>query len=159
MWTKLLEVLGEICTTYDNLATLGERKRDALITIDMKALAKILDEEELAAAKIQKLEKQRGAIYSELAKTVPNLTENTKAEVFYQNAPSLALERRLISLHKMLTKNVQRAMKLRDNNQILANAALSAVQYHLNRLTVAQVGTTYGKAGENVSRKRFEFEG
>ena len=160
MWTKLIDVLGKICVVYDNLAKIGERKRDALVTIDMEGLAKVLDEEQLAAAKIQRLEKERGAILSELSKTIPAVNDSTKAEDFYKNAPSLAMEKRLISLHKTLTKNVNRAVKIRDNNQILAQGALDAVNYHLNRLSNAAVETTYGNKGSEIvtRQKNFEFK-
>ena len=160
MWTKLIDVLGKICVVYDNLANIGERKRDALVTIDMEGLAKVLDEEQLAAAKIQRLEKERGNILKELAKTTPAINDATKAEDFYKNAPSLAIEKRLISLHKTLSKNVNRAVKIRDNNQILAQGALDAVKYHLNKLSNAVVEPTYGsKGGEVVTReKKFDFK-
>ena len=160
MWTKLIDVLGKICVVYDNLANIGERKRDALVTIDMEGLSKILDEEQLAAAKIQKLEKERGAILKELSKNNSAIKNSTKAEDFYQNAPSLAMEKRLISLHKTLTKNVNRAIKIRDNNQILAQGALDAVKFHLNRLSNAAVEPTYGKSGGDIvtHQKNFDFK-
>ena len=160
MWTKLIDVLGKICIVYDNLAKIGERKRDALVTIDMEGLPKILDEEQLAASKIQKLEKERGNILKELAKNNPAINDSTKAEDFYKNAPSLAIEKRLITLHKTLTKNVDRAVKLRDNNQILAQGALDAVKVNLNKLSHAAVEPTYGNKGaEIVSRqKNFDFK-
>ena len=160
MWTKLVDVLGKICVVYDNLAKIGERKRDALVTVDMESLSKVLDEEQLAAAKIQRLEKERGNIMKELAKNNPAVNDSTKAEDFYKNAPSLAMEKRLISLHKSLSKSVDRAVKIRDNNQILAQGALDAVKYHLNRMSNAAVETTYGsKGGEVVTRqKNFDFK-
>ena len=160
MWTKLVDVLGKICVVYDNLAKIGERKRDALVTVDMEGLSKVLDEEQLAAAKIQRLEKERGNIMKELAKNNPSVNDSTKAEDFYKNAPSLAMEKRLISLHKSLSKSVDRAVKIRDNNQILAQGALDAVKYHLNRMSNAAVETTYGnKGGEVVTRqKNFDFK-
>lgn len=160
MWTKLIEVLGKICVVYDNLAKIGEKKRDALVTIDMEGLSKILDEEQLAASKIQKLEKERGNILKELAKNNPAINDSTKAEDFYKNAPSLAIEKRLITLHKTLTKNVDRAIKIRDNNQILAQGALDAVKVHLNKISNAAVEPTYGKkGGEIVTRqKNFDFK-
>ena len=160
MWTKLIDVLGKICVVYDNLANIGERKRDALVTIDMEGLSKILDEEQLAAAKIQKLEKERGAILKELSKNNSAIKNSTKAEDFYQNAPSLAMEKRLISLHKTLTKSVNRAIKIRDNNQILAQGALDAVKFHLNRLSNAAVEPTYGKSGGDIvtHQKNFDFK-
>lgn len=155
MWRDLMDVLGKICVVYDGLKKIEERKRDALVGIDMEELSKILDEENLAAAKIQKLEKQRGSILQELAKTYP---PTQKAEDFYKNAPSLAVEKRLITLHKTLSKNVESAVKLRDNNQILAQSALDAVQYHLNRLSGATVNPTYGKTGNEVThQKKFDF--
>ena len=46
MWQQLMDVLGKIGTVYDELAKLGEKKRDALVGIDMEGLAKILDTEE-----------------------------------------------------------------------------------------------------------------
>ncbi len=158
MWTKLVDVLGKICVVYDNLAKIGERKRDALVTVDMESLSKVLDEEQLAAAKIQRLEKERGNIMKELAKNIPTVNDSTKAEDFYKNAPSLAMEKRLISLHKSLSKSVDRAVKIRDNNQILAQGALDAVKYHLNRLSNAAVETTYGSKGGEVVRRQKNFD-
>lgn len=155
MWQDLMDVLGKICLVYDGLKKIEEKKRDALVGIDMEGLSKILDEENLAAAKIQKLEQKRGSILQELVKTYP---PTPKAEDFYKNAPTLAIEKRLISLHKTLSKNVESAIKLRDNNQILAQSALDAVQYHLNRLSGASIDPTYGKGGNSVThQKNFEF--
>ncbi len=160
MWQRLIDILGKICAAYDSLAKLGERKRNALVVVDMESLAKILDEEQLLAARIQNLEKQRGSVLKELAKTNPTINQSTKAEDFYQKAPSLAIEKRLISLHKTLTKNVDRALKIRDNNQILAQGALDAVKFHLNRLSGATVQPTYGNRGGDVvtHKKNFDFK-
>lgn len=160
MWQNLANVLGKLCTAYDNLAKLGERKRDALVGIDMDGLSKILDEEQLAAAKIQNLEKQRGAILKELSKKRPDINESMKAEDFYKCAPSLGMEKRLISLHGTLSKKVDAALKIRDNNQILAQSALNAVKFHLNRLSGATVEPTYGHTGGDIVRhdKKFDFK-
>ena len=160
MWQDLIEVLGKICAVYDDLGKIGERKRDALVKVDMKDLAKILDEEQLAATKIQNLEKKRGSILKELSKNFKNVNANTKAMDFYRNAPSVAIRSKLTSLHGTLTKSVERAVTLRDNNQILAQSALNAVKYHLNRLSGATVNPTYGqKGGGSVSHeKNFDFK-
>ena len=68
MWQQLIEVLNKICKVYEDLSSLGEKKREALVVVDMNALSKILDQEQIIAAKIQKLEQQRGAILLELSK-------------------------------------------------------------------------------------------
>ena len=160
MWQNLIDVLGKICVVYDDLAKIEEKKHSALVGIDMENLSKILDEENLAASKIQKLEKKRGAILKDLAKNHIEINDSTKAEDFYKYAPSLAVEKRLLTLHKTLTKNVERAIKIRDNNQILAQSALNAVKYHLNRLSGATVEQTYGAGGNDIvtHQKKFNFD-
>ena len=160
MWQELIEVLTKICTVYEDLSKIGERKRDALVAVDMKGLAKILDEEQLAAAKIQNFEKKRGAVLLELSKNLKNVTPDTKATELYKNAPSVALRSKLTNLHARLTKNVERAVMLRDNNQILAQSALNAVKFHLNKLSGATVNPTYGRrGGESVAHeKKFDFK-
>lgn len=159
MWQDLIDVLGKICTVYDDLAKIGERKRDALVKVDMEGLAKILDEEQLTAAKIQKLEKKRGSILQELSKNFKNVNAETKATEFYKNAP-ITIRSKLRNLHVTLSKNVERAVTLRDNNQVLAQSALNAVKYHLNRLGGATVNPTYGNTGGNavMHDKKFDFK-
>ena len=158
MWQDLIEVLGKICAVYDDLAKIGERKRDALVSVDMKGLSKILDVEQLAAAKIQRLEKKRGSILVELSKKI-SVNENTKAEELYRKAP-VSMRLKLTTLHGNLTKSVERAITLRDNNQILAQSALNAVKFHLNKLGGATINPTYGaKGSEGVTHeKKFDFK-
>lgn len=159
MWQQLVDVLGKLCTTYDGLSKLGERKRDALVGIDMDGLSKILDEEQLTAAKIQKLEKRRGEILKEISKNDMTVNENTEANDFYRKAPTLSMEKRLIELHKRLTKSVANAVKIRDNNRILAQSALDAAKFHLNRLSGAAVEPTYGRKGGDIvsHEKKFDY--
>ena len=160
MWQDLIEVLDKICAVYDDLAKIGERKRDALVKVDMDGLSKILDEEQLAAAKIQRLEKKRGSILQELSKNLKNVNANTKPLEFYKNAPNYAMRSKLRNLHGTLSKNVERAVTLRDNNQVLAQSALNAVKYHLNRLGGATVNPTYGNTGGGgvTHEKKFDFK-
>lgn len=159
MWEELIDVLGKLSSAYDGLTKIGERKRDALIAIDMKGLAKILDEEQLAAAKIEKLERQRGAVLRKLTENIPP-DELTKAADLYKRAPTKDIENRLTELHKALVKNVDNALKLRNHTQILAQGALDAVKYHLNRLSGAAVQPTYGSRGGDIvtHRKKLDYQ-
>ena len=159
MWQKLIEVLKNLSTVYDELAKLGEKKRDTLVAVDMDGLAKILDHEQLIAAKIQNLEKQRGSILLELSKNNPAINSNVKAEDFYQTAPTPFVRKQLLAVHKQLTENVERTLKIRDNNQILAQSALNAVNFQLNRLSGAFIEPTYGTKGSIVThQKKFDYE-
>ena len=73
MWQKLIETLDKLGEVYDNLATLGEKKRTALVAVDMKLLSDILDVEQLMAAKIQKLEQKRLELLKNLSETMARL--------------------------------------------------------------------------------------
>ena len=154
MWQDLINVLDKICDVYDKLANLGERKRVALVAVNIEGLSKILDEEQLIAAKIQKLEQQRGEILQELSKNNSAVNSNTKAEDFYKTAPAPIITQKLLDLHKKLSQNVERTLKIRDNNQILAQSALDVVKYNLNRLSGAFVEPTYGNKGAIVTHQK-----
>lgn len=160
MWQNLIETLDKLGEVYDNWATLGEKKRNALVFIDMKELSNLLDAEQLLAAKIQKLEQRRVEILRNLSKSDNTLNETTSAKDFYRKAPSLATEKKLLQLHERLSKNVDRALTIRNNNQVLAQCALDAVQGQLNKLSGAAVEPTYSGKGAGVvtHQKNFDFK-
>ena len=160
MWQDLIDVLTKLCNAYDGLIKIGEKKRAALVTIDMDGLSKILDEEQIAAAGIQALEKRRGSILNELAHSGKVKIQFGRAEEFYRHAPTPAIEKKLNALHQLLTVNVEQALELRDNNQILAQSALNAVNFHLNRMTNAAVEPTYGNKGGSVvtHQKKLDYK-
>lgn len=158
MWQQLIEVLNKICKVYDELANLGEKKRDALVVVDIDALSKILDQEQIIAAKIQKLENQRCEILLEFAKNNPAVNSELKAQDFYKTAPTPYLTKKLLEIHEQLTLNVERTLKIKEINQILAQTALDAVTFKLNRLGGAFVEPTYGTKGNIVThQKKFDY--
>lgn len=160
MWQNLIETLDKLGEAYDKLAVLGEKKRSALVGIDMQGLSNLLDEEQLVAAKIQKLEQKRIELLRNLSQSDKTLTESTKAKELYRKAPSLAAEKKLIQLHERLSKNVERALTIRNNNQVLAQCALDAVQGQLNKLSGAAVEPTYSGKGAGIvtHQKKFDFK-
>ena len=151
MWQKLIETMDKLGESYDKLATVG---------IDMKSLSNLLDEEQLVTAKIQKLEQKRVELLRDLSKADKTLTESTQAKDFYRTAPTLAVEKKLIQLHERLNKNVERALTIRNNNQVLAQCALDAVQGQLNKLSGATVEPTYSGKGAGIvtHQKNFDFK-
>lgn len=158
MWQKLIDTLDKLGDVYDRLAQLGERKHSALVGIDMQGLSKILDEEQLLTAKLQKLEQQRVELLKGLSQS-NKVSETTRAEDFYRSAPP-AQTKLLLAAHERLSKNVARAVKIRDNNRVLAQCALDAVQGQLNMLSGATVDPTYsGKGSSGVShQKKYDFK-
>lgn len=160
MWEKLTDTLDKLGGVYDSLANLGERKRSALVGIDMTGLSKILDEEQLLAAKIQKLEQKRVELLKDLSQSNKSVNETMRAEDFYRLAPSPEITGNLIRLHERLTQNVKRTLKIRDNNRVLAQCALDAVQGRLNKLSGAAVQPTYSGRGSDIvtHQKKFDFK-
>lgn len=160
MWQTLIETLDKLGEVYDSLAKLGEKKRNALVGIDMRGLSNILDAEQLITAKIHKLEKKRIEILQSLSKSNTAVTETMRAKDFYRIAPTPEMEKELLRLHERLSKNVDRAVKIRDNNQVLAQCALDVVQGQLNRLSGAAVEPTYSGKGADVvtHQKKFDFK-
>lgn len=158
MWQELIDTLDKLGEIYDALAELGERKHSALVGINMSGLSKILDEEQLLTAKLQKLEQRRVKLLTGLSQS--NIaTEATRAEEFYRLAPP-DITKQLIAAHERLSKNVARAVKLRDNNRVLAQCALDAVQNQLNRLSGAAIEPTYSDKGSGVvsHQKKYDFK-
>ena len=157
MWQNLIETLDKLGEVYDNLAVLGEKKRAALINVDMKNLSAILDEEKIRLTEIQKLEQQRIELFKDLSKS--NTGEPPTAENFYRTAPSHVLEKKLFESHKRLVENVQRALKIRDDNQVLAQCASDAAQMKLNKIGGATVEQTYSDKGSGIvtHQKNFDF--
>ena len=160
MWAELTDVFRKLNATYESAIKLGERKHEALVMVNMDSLSKILDEEQIMIAKIQRLERQRGGILTKMAKDEPSITAETKMEDFIKLAPNFAIERELRDLHKSLSERVAEAVRIRDNNQILAQGALDAVKYHLNRISGAAVEPTYSNKGGNFisHRKNFNYK-
>ncbi|MBQ7454567.1 MAG: flagellar protein FlgN [Selenomonadaceae bacterium] len=160
MWQKLIDTLDKLGEVYDGLIKIGERKHTALVGIDMAGLSKILDEEQLLTAKLQKLEQKRVELLKDLSKSNTNVNESTRAKDFYRSAPSRAVEEKLIQLHDRLSKSVDRASKLRDNNRVLAQCALDAVQGQLNKLSGAAVEPTYSGKGTDIvtHQKKFDYK-
>ncbi len=157
MWQNLIDTLDKLGEVYDNLAVLGEKKRAALINVDMKNLSEILDEEKSRLTEIQKLERQRVELFKDLSKS--DSSEPLSAEDFYRLAPSHVVEEKLFKLHKRLVENVQRALKIRDDNQVLAQCASDIAQMKLNKIGGAKVEPTYSGNGAGVvtHQKNFDF--
>lgn len=152
MWQNLIDTLDKLGGVYDELAKLGEQKRAALVNVDMKRLSALLDQEKHFAIKIQELEQNRLVLLKNLSPSDINAKE------LYKTAPQPAQEK-LFELHERLVENVQRALQLRDDNQVLAQCALDAAQMQLNKLGGAMVEPTYSGKGSDIitHKKNFDF--
>lgn len=160
MWKDLLDILGKLEIAYRDAIPLLQDKKKALIGLNFDAIKDLSAKEKTLTEKIESLEKQRLEIFSNLAKQNSNITADMKLKDLFQLAPNKIIEQRLVYLQNSLTKNIEEVTELSSDTQVLANAALGAVQYHLNRLSGATVEPTYGKSGNDVvsRRKNYDFQ-
>ena len=77
----------------------------------------------------------------------------------YAYAPA-ELRKPLQQLHDELNAVIAKVKEAGDNNKILISGALSAVNYHLNRLGKSVVEPAYGTHGQEVvsQKKNYDFK-
>lgn len=160
MWKDLIDVLGKIYLTYQDMMALGGKKKSALVAVDMKGLEKILEEEKTLAHRVQELEKKRKGILRQLMESNRGIRPDSKLVEMYAFAPSRPIENRLKDLHKKLDTCIQKVQEQNNDNMVLTQGALQAVSFHLNRISGAAVEPTYGNGGRDVvsHEKKFDFK-
>jgi hypothetical protein len=159
MWQEFANTLNELNKTYKSLIEVGKKKHNALVSIDMKTVERLLPEEEKLTADIASLEKKRQNILLKLAVTHDKLGPDSKMQDIIGLIPAGKLREIIQKLYAMLQVTVQEAQELSEGNALLIRAAMNAAAFHLNRIGGAQVEPAYGKSGEVVShRKNFEYK-
>lgn len=159
MWKDLLQALSDLAKAYEALVKLGEKKRGALVAIDMHTLNRLIAEEKTLTDRIGALEVARQRVLAELAARDKAITKDTKMDGVLSRAPK-EYQKALAALHASLSKQSEAAKELGENNRILMQEALKVVQIHLNRIGGAKVEPTYGaRGGEKVTHARnFQYD-
>ena len=159
MWQELNETLARLIQLYERVLILGKEKRDAMVVVDLKALDRILQQEEQVTGEILSAEENRKIILQKLAQLEPQINAGTKLGELCRYCPAETATK-LEQLHTKLNQVTKEVSAIRDANRVLVSAALSAVNYHLNVLGDTAVAPVYGAGGsEHVSKsKKFDFE-
>ncbi len=159
MWRDMIRVLEALSEAYERLIAIGKSKRETLVAIDMKRLERLLKEEESVIDEIQQLENGRQKILNALSEKEPALfPEMTMREVLAVSPRDIRSQ--LNAIHKKLDETVEQARTVSGDNEFLIQGALSAVSYHLNRLSNAEVEQGYGQRGQEIvtRQKKFDFQ-
>ncbi len=158
MWKELIEQLYELEKTYRALIALSERKHQALVVLDMKALEQMNAEEAKLAQQIRKLEQARQKALIDLSVEYRGITKETRMKELIRLAPGPQHRQILSKLYQALDASTKRAAELRDQNRFLTESALRAVKYHLNRLGGAKTDGAYGAGGAESGKAPRSFE-
>jgi flagellar biosynthesis/type III secretory pathway chaperone len=158
MWQELVEVTDNLRRVYRSLASLEQKKHQALVTVDLPTVDALTKEERLLINQVTKLEAKRQGIVLRLAVEYygQDLTL-TMAEVI-DLAPTDAMRSELKRLHDGLTQSVADTRSQNEVNGILLRGALNAVNASLNRLGGLSVEPTYGKGGQDVITRRSKIK-
>lgn len=153
MWQELNETLARLIQLYERVLILGKEKRDAMVVVDLKALDRILQQEEQVTGDILSAEETRKIVLQKLAQFDPKINAGTKLGELCRYCPAETATK-LEQLHTKLNQVIKEVSAIRDANRVLVSAALSAVNYHLNVLSDTTVAPVYGAGGsEGTSQK------
>lgn len=159
MWQELIKVTDDLGRIYEGLSSLGKKKHDALVTVNLPALESLVKEEQRLLNQVAKLEaRRRGAVLGISTEKYGDDYALTAADVF-SLAPTVEIRDKLTKLHERLTEFVNATQAQNEINSILAQGALNAVEMNLNRLSGSRVEPTYGNSGQNrvTHRRNFDF--
>ncbi len=158
MWQEFMGILQQMVSIYEELETLGRKKREHLVVLNLAALDKILEKENVCARKIAGLEKERQKVFLKLACAEKRLRPDMKMRDMLDLVPA-DLQERFSSLQEALTSAVDRVKKDEKETSLLVHGALDAVNIQLNRIGGTRVEPAYGSSGQDVvsHRKNFEF--
>ncbi len=130
---NLMDTLNRESDEYEALVELSLKKTPVVIRGDLEALQAITDEEQLAAARINHIEKERRNVMKEIAGVL-----NTDVEALKLADMVRILERRPVERQKMedcqnrLKAVVYRMKQINEHNLELIEKALEMTQFELN---------------------------
>lgn len=160
MWREMKEIMRALSECYAELEKVSEAKRKALAAMDLKAIERVVKEEEKFAAEIECLEERRKQVLRGLAEKETKIEPTMKLRDLCRCCPDSRLAGELEKLHEELDRRMKTIERFSENNALLAEGALAAVTASLNRIGGATAGTSYGAGGkESVTReRRFDFK-
>lgn len=160
MWREMKEVMSALSSCYAELVRVSEAKHKALAAMDLKAIERVVKEEERFAAEIERLETRRKEVLRSLAEKDAGIEATTKQRELLARCPDRRIAGELAALHEELDRRMREVRLTGENNTLLAESALAAVTANLNRIGAATAGTSYGAGGEeSVTReRRFDFK-
>ncbi len=145
----LIEVLEKENLEYKNLLDLSMKKTPAIVSDDIKSLAKITDEEQIIVSRINHLDNQRNEAVSDIANVLnKDVTTLKIADIINMLAARPQEQAKLASVFDELRRNVRAVKRINEQNRELIENALELVQLNM------QVLQSMNKAPETANYNR-----
>ena len=145
----LIEVLEKENLEYKNLLDLSMKKTPAIVSDDIKSLAKITDEEQIIVSRINHLDNQRNEAVNDIANVLnKDVTKLKIADLIKMLAARPQEQAKLASVFDELRRNVQAVKRVNEQNRELIESALEMVQFNM------QIIQSMNKAPETANYNR-----
>lgn len=150
----LIEVLEKENLEYRNLLELSMKKTPAIVSDDIKALAKITDEEQIIVSRINHLDNQRNEAVNDIANVLnKDVTKLKIVDLIKMLAARPQEQEKLASVFDELRRNVQAVKRINGQNRELIESALEMVQFNMQviqSLNKAPETANYNKGAYNT---------
>lgn len=145
----LIEVLEKENQEYKNLLELSMKKTPVIVTDDIKALAKITDDEQIIVSRINRLDNQRNEAVNDIANVLnKDVTKLKIVDLISMLAARPQEQEKLASVFDELRRNVRAVKEVNERNRELIESALEMVQFNM------QVIQSMNKAPETANYNR-----
>lgn len=145
----LIEVLEKENLEYKNLLDLSMKKTPVIVSDDVKALAKITDEEQLIVSRINHLDNQRNEAVNDIANVLNKDVAKLKiVDLISMLAARPQEQAKLATVFDELRRNVRAVKRINEQNRELIESALEMVQFNM------QILQSMNKAPETANYNR-----
>ena len=145
----LIEVLEKENLEYRNLLELSMKKTPVIVSDDIKALAKITDEEQIIVSRINHLDNQRNEAVNDIANVLnKDVTKLKIVDIINMLAARPQEQSKLATVFDELRRNVRAVKRINEQNRELIESALEMVQFNM------QIIQSMNKAPETANYNR-----
>ena len=145
----LIEVLEKENLEYKNLLELSMKKTPVIVSDDIKALAKITDEEQFIVSRINHLDNQRNEAVNDIANVLnKDVTKLKIVDLIKMLAARPQEQAKLAAVFDELRRNVQAVKRINEQNRELIESALEIVKFNM------QIMQSMNKAPETANYNR-----
>lgn len=150
----LIEVLEKENLEYGNLLELSMKKTPVIVSDDIKALAKITDEEQIIVSRINHLDKQRIEAVNDIANVLnKDVTKLKIVDLIKMLAAKPQEQAKLASVFDDLRRNVHAVKRVNEQNRELIENALELVHFNMQMIQAmnkAPETANYNKGAYNT---------
>ena len=150
-WHELADIFGAIGDCYERMIELAEEKRQALVSVNVDVVSKIIVKEEQLVGEINAIEAERLQLVEQIASESGWTDQKIKLLDLVERAPA-DFSSEMHKVGQRLADIVMRIALLNGINNNLLKQAMRIIDYNINILSRAQASSTYG-AGGNESQE------